>query len=412
MNREKQRFFLSFRAGFLGSIAFFIMLLSIFGSGEETLLWLGCFMCAVLAISGFWAYRNQRGIRTHIHLPAGGVEGNKVYGFWEITNTSRFHRALIQLEGKFPFLDQPQTFAISHLPPEKSLRFTIQGTCKQRGIYREITGEIVSKDPLGLFLVKKTYRYSGQFTVYPRIIPMQHFPRIEAGHMLEPVGVLRSWEGAGQEFYSVRPMVPGDSLRRVHWLTSARKASLHLKQFFPETAGYFLVVVDPQADHHFGPPPRDTLETAVRIAASFCFYGLQSGGMGTVFLGSSLPFIPVGSGEAHLQTLLTQLADMKKEDEPFLPCLSHRLSFLAPFLSFVVYISPHLSQELVSLFSQFRQKIPRWMILFISPYEYARAGETDLLPPLVEVHRTIDLFQKLHIPVYTIYREEDITYLA
>ncbi len=375
------------------------------------MLWLGAFLVAMLVSSWVWAYRCLNGISSSFLFPEGGVEGSLVQGEWQISNSGPTYRVLLRMEGTFPFLGTSLAVFASYLPANKLLRYPIQGMCKKRGIYNEIPLQIVGKDPLGFFVTRKWLQYSGQFTVYPRIVHLQHFPIVQAGRIFEPVGVLRTLEGAGQEFFGIRPFFPGDSLRRVHWLTTGRKHSLHLKQFFPETTGHFLIILDTESSHHFGNQNDDTFEISIRLSASLCFHALQSGLMGTVALGPSMPIYPVGSGESHLHTLLSQMAALRQDSQPFLPFLSHSLSLLAPFSSFVIVITPFLSPAFISILGEFREKIPQWLALFVSPYEHAKPEDSHRLPSLPDVQNSHQLALQFHIPVYTIYREEEIAYL-
>lgn len=78
--------------------------------------------------------------------------------------------------------------------------------------------------------------------------------------------------GAGSELFGVREYRTGDSLRRIHWRSSARHAELVVREYEPpgvQTLGVFL---DPS------PRNRDVADQIARIAASEAWDCIREGG--------------------------------------------------------------------------------------------------------------------------------------
>ncbi|NJN95197.1 MAG: DUF58 domain-containing protein [Anaerolineales bacterium] len=67
----------------------------------------------------------------------------------------------------------------------------------------------------------------------------------------------------------------GDSLRQIHWRSTARTGQLVVKEFSDDEQQAFTVVLDLQADLSIGAGKFSTFETAIRLAASIGYYATQ-----------------------------------------------------------------------------------------------------------------------------------------
>lgn len=119
--------------------------------------------------------------------------------------------------------------------------------------------------------------------------------------------------GGGTEFANIRPFVPGDRLRRIHWPTSLRTGALTVSTTHADEDAHVVLVVD--AFNDLGPREgidgRPTsLDLTVRAAAALAEHHLTSGDRVTLrILGSQVgPRLPVGGGRAQLRRMLDVLA--------------------------------------------------------------------------------------------------------
>lgn len=149
-----------------------------------------------------------------------------------------------------------------------------QGVCEQRGVFRLGPTTLMSGDPLGIYTVIIHDPRTADLMVTPPIVPL---PSIEVA----PGG--RSGEGrprpdAPERSASaamVREYVPGDSLRWVHWKTTARRDDLFVRLFDGTPASDWWILLDLDRRHQAGTGLNSTEEHAVMLAASLADRGLR-----------------------------------------------------------------------------------------------------------------------------------------
>ena len=116
----------------------------------------------------------------------------------------------------------------------------------------------------------------------------------------------------------VRPYAPGDSLRRIHWPTSARLGELYIRQFERATRGDWLILIYLALRHHQGEGSASTFEDCVVLAASLAEVGFGEGrSIGLLGGGpAGLMWIPPRPGAAQHWELLAGLAEVQAGDFP------------------------------------------------------------------------------------------------
>jgi uncharacterized protein (DUF58 family) len=98
--------------------------------------------------------------------------------------------------------------------------------------------------------------------------------------------------------------VPTDSVKRIHWASSARLGRLMSRSFETREGGDAWIVLDLQASVHAGEAPESTLEYAMSMAASIADAALRRGGaIGLVSNDSRLSLIEAARGEQQQKKL-------------------------------------------------------------------------------------------------------------
>jgi uncharacterized protein (DUF58 family) len=114
---------------------------------------------------------------------------------------------------------------------------------------------------------------------------------------------------AGFDFHSVRDYEPGESLRRVHWPTSARRGQLMVKELEDTSNDGVVVVLDCDPTGAVGEPPDSSFDVAVRAAGSILRAHAARGRPATfVSTGHGRPPVSVRSAATDLEGALTALA--------------------------------------------------------------------------------------------------------
>ena len=154
-----------------------------------------------------------------------------------------------------------------------SRRMRVAVTFERRGKRRLEPARLVIGDPLGM-LERRVEAGAGQeVLVLPRIEPVLAAGG-GAGAAAEAAAGARPAEASAEiEMESLRPYREGASASRIHWPTVARVGTLMERRLLADSESQPLVVMDPTH-----PADEDSLDMAVRAAASLCVHLARAGG--------------------------------------------------------------------------------------------------------------------------------------
>jgi len=131
------------------------------------------------------------------------------------------------------------------------------------------TGWVIgTSDPFGFFAGRKHCPDSEVALVLPRFMSLANL--WEAREIEAATAAPRA--GSGNELFGIREYRPGDSLRRIHWRSSARHGELVVREYEPPGVRTLQVVVDP------APPTNEVADQIARIAASEAWDCVKGGG--------------------------------------------------------------------------------------------------------------------------------------
>ena len=156
-----------------------------------------------------------------------------------------------------------------------------------RGRYVLEAAEVVIEDPFGLQRVTVPLGEAGALVVYPRLVEL---------HRLFSESGARSHEGrrmllhrpSGFDFHGVREYEEGESLRRVHWRSTARRGQLMVKELEDSPRDETAVVLDTDASAVAGIPPDSSFDVQVRAAGSVLHAHARRGRRAVLVVGSVL----------------------------------------------------------------------------------------------------------------------------
>jgi uncharacterized protein (DUF58 family) len=131
-----------------------------------------------------------------------------------------------------------------------------------RGRYR-IDAVALVEDPFGLERVELPLDRQPALVVYPRLVQLDRLFSESGAHAREGRRVLLQ-RPSGFDVHSVREYVEGDSLRKVHWRSTARRGQLMVKELEDSPRDELAVVLDADAASVVG----ESFDVAVRAAGS------------------------------------------------------------------------------------------------------------------------------------------------
>ena len=136
-----------------------------------------------------------------------------------------------------------------------------------RGRYPIEETEVVIEDPFGLERVAVTLPSTASILVYPRLVDVDRLFS-ESGARTPEGRRLLLRRSSGFDLHSVRDYQQGESLRRVHWPTTARRGHLMVKELEDSPRDETAVLLDADAGVVVGKAPDSSFELAVRAAGS------------------------------------------------------------------------------------------------------------------------------------------------
>jgi uncharacterized protein (DUF58 family) len=238
-------------------------------------------------------------------------------------------------------------------------------------------------------------------TVYPKIVPLTQV-KIPSH---APQGTLRHSQPLFEDptrVFGKRPYLPGDSLRRVDWKSSAATGALQVKLFEPSIALETLIFLNLNSDDYNFYGRIDSTELAIVIASSLAAWviekrqsaGLKINGKDPLAAGGLPPFLPARKGKSHLIRILETLARVELTQESALAAVIQRERYLLPWGTTLLIITGQVQDDLLR-----------------ELYQARRSGQSSvlILAGLVSNSKQIQQRAALFgIPTVSIARESDL----
>jgi len=288
--------------------------------GAYVICWTGlsllisCFLLSRVSLSGIHAECSFPQPRLY--------EGQQAYLSVVLHNAGSLNKTGIVLETSFQNETQNiefrRAYAVEFIGGGERLSLRLPLPLLLRGRHRHTRTLLIGSDPLGLFRLSRPILSAATLLVYPRVEVVQS-QVFEATNDTEPQHnrMMMLQSETGTEFYGIREYYPGDDLRRVHWMSTARHAGLVIREFEATTAESTQYWIDLGAHQTYGHGADSSLEWALRIAASMIHHQLLAlVDRGTVSLwltGRSLLHIPAGRGMGHFNRIMDVLATVRAD---------------------------------------------------------------------------------------------------
>jgi uncharacterized protein (DUF58 family) len=216
-----------------------------------------------------------------------------------------------------------------------------------RGRYRFAGAEVAIEDPFGLARQRQQLPDAGTLIVYPRLTPLttlfsEHGLRAHGGGRM----LLR--RPAGFDLHSVREYQDGESLRRVHWPSTARRQQLMVKELEDAPRDEVVVVLDAQAGFGAGARPDWSFDAQVRAAGSILWAHARRGRNGSLMVtGAGAESVSVRSYERDWPRAMEALAAAEQDGRRPLEAFLDETAGPAAGASDLVAVTPALRPALV-----------------------------------------------------------------
>ncbi|MFP4200888.1 MAG: DUF58 domain-containing protein [Clostridia bacterium] len=247
-----------------------------------------------------------------------------------------------------PGWDGPWT-VISSVPGLRSRVIQIEERMKEHGNYRLGPVEFAVTDPFGWFRGTRTMYGNRSVTVYPRILPV-------TGDQLplrRPFGRLRTRIRSFADpshLADIRPMVPGDNPRHIHWPTSARMGEPYVREFELTASGEVNVVLDLSASPDTY-PEAELRELAFDVAAGLAARCLQSElAVGLTARGRTTDYsLRAAKGTAQMRAIMKSLAYSQADCKMPLELILRRVGYAIGSGSTILVVTGAVTPRLTTL---------------------------------------------------------------
>lgn len=156
--------------------------------------------------------------------------------------------------------------------PHARGRLKWQGPSPVRGKYTFSELDLVTRAPFGLLERRETVPLPDTLLVYPAVGKLtRSWQRLQREATQTRRGRRHDRTAQQQEYHGLRDYRSGDSLRWIHWRTSARLGQFMVKEYEQENDQEIVLLLDPWLPRGKSTPEqREILEQALRFVATVC----------------------------------------------------------------------------------------------------------------------------------------------
>ena len=342
------------------------------------LLFFGGWIWSVLSVRSVQVLRSARTLRAQV--------GQIFEERFEIQNGSRIPRIWLEIRDESTLPGTEGSRVLTMIEGRQGRSYLARTRLVQRGVFPLGPTVLASGDVFGLFPAERRIPASESLLVYPLMVDIHRFPN--------PVGLLPGGEALRRRTHQVTPNAAGireyehgDPLNRIHWVSTARRGRLMVKEFELDPLADVWVFVDgsrnvqaslPQQPYNFQMKdfwhgqlqislPPSTEEYSVSIAASLVRDYLRRGrAVGLVAAGQHLNLLPPDRGGRQLGKVLESLAILRATgDLPLRALVETQAKHIARG-STVVLITPSTSPELSLVLDHLQRRGIRPVLVLIN----------------------------------------------
>lgn len=229
---------------------------------------LGVCAATLLLAAAVWTSRKPR-VRAERQLSRRRVrEGQSICCRLVVRNEST--RPSPELEIVDDSAEQPVRLALTSLRGSSTEELEYQLPTRRRGVYTSLPPAVGLADPIRLM---RRARRDGKAETYYVHPSYREIPGFGTGGPLDIDGEALVPRRDGAAFYALRPYVPGDERRLIHWPSYAKTGEPVVRHLSAPDAPECLVVLDTDGELY----AEGRFEEAVRLTASLCVSALASG---------------------------------------------------------------------------------------------------------------------------------------
>jgi len=269
-------------------------------TGNNLLYLILAMMLSFMAVSGVLSEQTMRHVRLQRELPPRIFAGTPAPIRVRVVNGKRRLASFaLHLTEADPADGRVASHFLLTVPPQGRETWQYVLTFPHRGRHFLPGLRLLTRFPFGLFAKASRPMLPDPVVVYPAL---RSLTREEIPAALDAGWRERDRRGHGAGLRNLRPYLPGDDPRLLHWKTSARAGDLMVKELSDEERPRVLLVVEDAAPG----TPTAAIEANITYAASLAAHAIRLGSEVQLVTGDGSTAL--GQGRAHLDRMLERLA--------------------------------------------------------------------------------------------------------
>lgn len=344
-----------------------------------------------LALKGVEFRRTARSLRSQV--------GQIFEERYEVSNKSRLPRLWMEVQDGSKLPGSRGSQVLSMIGGYESRSYLVRTRLLERGVFPLGPTRIASGDVFGLFQVSANFPAEDSLLVYPMMVDVEAFP--------SPIGWLSGGEALRRRTHQitanaagVRDYVTGDPLNRIHWVSTARRNRLIVKEFELDPLAEVWIFIDASRFVHFSLPykpylhderdmwrpsmkiplPPSTEEYSVSIAASLARFYLQRGrSVGLVSAGLTFQVLAAEKGGRQMGKILESLALLRAQGKlPIQGLIEAEVKNL-PRGSTVIVITPAVEESVLVTIELLGRRGMRPIVVLLNAATFGGSQGTERL---------------------------------
>jgi uncharacterized protein (DUF58 family) len=359
------------------------------------------------AVAGLWLPGRMigRGLALERRAPAEAFQGDRVRVSLVVTNGSGRHRVALDLRDEH--LETVRAF-VRQLGSDETVIVDTERAAMRRGVHPASDVVIASSAPFGVAERRRRVEVASPTVVYPKLVRLDELSFLEAAPTPERAMHTAPRRGTGPDYLGIREYRVGDSMRHVHWPSTARHGAIMVREFEREQTRRLAVVIDAVADLAAGSSPTP-LDVCCSVAASVAF-AAHGAGQG-VRLVSAVGGRVVSVSRTDPPATLAWLAELRPGGGLALRDLAGELGpemlGTATLLLAVPTWRANAAEELAPAIAELVPRAPRVVVVLVEVHTFEDASRTPHLDP-AGAHRLDDELRRAGALVYRLGAESDL----
>jgi uncharacterized protein (DUF58 family) len=376
------------------------------------ILFFGAWIWSIISLRGLKFSRTTRTLRAQV----GQIFEEK----FEVSNLNRIPRVWLEIRDQSSLPGADGSRVITALRGRQNRSYMARVRLIRRGVFPLGPTLMVSGDVFGLFPSERSIEEKESLLVYPMMVDVRAFPN--------PPGLLPGGEALRRRTHQITPNASGvreystgDPLNRIHWLSTARRGRLIVKEFELDPMADVWIFLDEEASVQASLPekesdfagkdlwgrtgkvqlPPSTEEYGICAAASLVRDYLRRGrSVGFVCAGQHQTLISPDRGGRQLGKILEALALTRAEGKmPLRTLIETQVKHMVRG-STVVLITPASSNEVALIIDFLMQRGLKPIAVLLDATSFGGEKNPE---PLIQNIRLLD------IPLRVIKNDADIS---